>query len=127
MLFNVLATFISALSVIVAAVTFIINFRRTKKVETLQAIDEIFESYYQLSKKDVNSHYFEYVKYMSKVERFAAAVNAGIYDEKLVHNRTSIMFRKQYNDFMKDIIQQRRKQFNREDYYSEIVKMIQVN
>ena len=117
---------ISAISVIVAVATFLINFYRNRKVETIRALNEIYELYYSsLQDKTVHDNYKDYVKYMSHVDRFAVAITENLYDRQLVKKRASIFFTNQYEEFMKEIRDQRRKQFKRDDYYNNIDKMMQ--
>ena len=61
---------------------------------------------------------------MSKVERFALSVNEGVYCKKVVKNQASIFLKNQYDGFMKELIAQRRNQFNRDSYYANIEKLI---
>ena len=118
------STLVSAIAVIVTVVTFLINFIRTKKVETMQEIDKIFDLRDKLSGEDTNKNYLELVDYMRSVERFAIGVNEKLYYKSLVKKQLSIVLKKQYQTFMKELIDQRRKQFKRDDYYINIEKLI---
>ncbi len=122
---EIAAILISAVSVLVAVATFLISFYQNRKVETIKALNEIFDFYYcSLRDKTMHDDYKEYVKYMSQVDRFAVAVNERLYDKKLVKKRAGIFFANQYEGFMKEIRDQRRRQFKRNDYYSNIDEMM---
>jgi hypothetical protein len=114
----------SLATVLVAVVTYMIDFHRRKKLETLKELDALWELYQPLKGKKINENYEEYVAYMRKVEHFATAVDEKVYNKRVVKKRASIFFTSQYQRFMKDIIAQRRKQFGRDDYYNSIEKMV---
>lgn len=115
---------LSAVSILVGVITFLIHFVRTKKVETMKEIDKIFELSDELKGKTVRNNYEDYVAYMREVERFAIGVNEKLYYRCMVKRQVSILLCNQYDDFMKDIINQRRKQFKRTSYYQNIEKLI---
>ena len=121
---DIIGAVCSLATVLVAVVTYMIDFHRRKKLETLKELDALWELYQPLKGKKINENYEEYVAYMRKVEHFAAAVEERVYHKKVVKKRASIFFASQYQRFMKDIIEQRRKQFGRDDYYSSIEKMV---
>lgn len=121
---DMIASFLSAISIMIAVYTYVDGVRRKKTADTLAEIDNILEAYYSLSGTDVSRNYKELVSYMSKVERFATSVNAGLYNKKIVEDRASIFLKEQYRRFMEEIITQRRKQFKREDYYHNIEKLV---
>ncbi|MBR6322718.1 MAG: hypothetical protein IKR59_07600 [Lachnospiraceae bacterium] len=114
---------ISATSVFVAAVSFLLNFFRTKKVETMNQIDKLFDGYYNLRKKTVKENYHEYVEYLSFIERFSRAVINNIYSWRIVKNNAGRFLLKFYRDHKTDIIDQRRQQFKNESYYFNFEKL----
>ena len=124
MIFEMISVGLSATTVIVAAATFIVDFKRKKKTETLEKINEIFDEYYKIKNKDINMFYSDYVTYLSNLERFARSVNEGVYYKKIVKSNLSIMLTEQYKKSLKEIIEQRRKQFERDSYYENIEIMI---
>lgn len=121
---DMIAAFLSAISIMIAVYTYIDGVRRNKKADTLAEIDNILEAYYSLSGTDVSRNYKELVSYMSKVERFATSVNEGLYNKKIVKEHASIFLKEQYRRFMAEIITQRRKQFNRDNYYHNIEELV---
>ena len=121
---SVIGSIASTVAVIVTLVTFMIQWRRNKKVETLRALDEIYDAYYLLDGKEPAKDYRACVAYINKVNRFAIAFNGGVYDKKAVKGQASIFFKAQYDRFVRDIIEQRRKQFKRDNYYHDIVEMV---
>lgn len=115
---------LSAISIMVAVITFLVNFVRTKKVETMREIDKLFELSGELKGKTVRDDYQDYVAYMREVERFAIGVNEGLYYRSVVSRQASILLFNQYDNFIREIIEQRRKQFKRADYYQNIEKLM---
>ena len=115
---------LSAISIMVAVITFLFNFVRTKKVETMREIDKLFELSGELKGKTVRDDYQDYVAYMREVERFAIGVNEGLYYRSVVSRQASILLFNQYDNFIREIIEQRRKQFKRADYYQNIEKLM---
>lgn len=121
MIWEVVSSIAAAVSVIIAVITYGIDSRNKKRADTINAIDHVFESYYKLPK---NREYLEYVKFMSIVERFATDANEKVLKKSLIKKRLSIFLIEEYEKSMKDIITQRRKQFNRDSYYSQIEELI---
>lgn len=124
-MFFEISDLIAAVSIIVTMGTFLAQHIRTIRVETIHQLNDLFDYYYtELQGKTVNTNYLDFVKYMSRLDRFAVAVNEGIYCKGMVKKRASILLTKQYDEFMKGIITQRRAQFHRENYYENIEKLI---
>ena len=124
---------ISAVSAVIAAVSVFITvkqFNKQQKQEKFAAttaeISKIFSSYYDkgLGDAKLNEHYCDFVGYMSQISRFAAYYNKDVYDKDLTNERMSILMKENYNSFMERLIEDRRKQFSRENYYSEIETML---
>ena len=115
---------VSALAIVVSIVLFWIDFQRRKKTETLQELNHIFDLYYSLPGKDTNKNYKDLVVFMSHLDRFAVAVNTNIFDKKTVKTRAGILMDSVYKEFVKEIAEQRRQQFHREDYYEDTIQMI---
>ena len=116
---------LSAAAILVSVILFLIERANVKKVETIKELNDIYDLYYDLKGKDINKDYTEYVRYMSKVERFAIAVNEKVYNKNVVKRQASIFFKAQYDSFMKDLIAQRRSLVKRDSYYSNIEKLIE--
>ena len=121
---EVLANIISAGSLIATVLAFCCTQCKSKKAETIKRINDIYDFYYEICEKDFHEHYFKYVHYMSEVERFAVYVNEGVYNKHIVEKQMSIFLASQYDRFMREIIEQRRKQFGRDSYYKNIEDLI---
>ena len=124
MVLEVISLAISSISVLVAVITFLITHNRTKKVETIQQLDSIFDRYYTINKKSINELYMPWVALLSKVERFAAAYNGGILDKTTVKKRASTFLCKLYDERLEKLIEDRRDQFHKPDYYMNTEMMI---
>lgn len=124
MVWEIISLAISTISIVVAVVTFLISHFRTKRVETLQRLDALFDGYYAVSKKSVKECYKEWAGLLSRVERFAAAYNGGVYNKRIIKNRASTFLCKLYNDHLQELIIQRRKQFKKGDYYHNTEVMV---
>ncbi len=119
-----LGDILSFISIAVAVITFFVTRHRTQKVETLQKIDELTEGYYDVRDKDVSKDYKEYVSYLSKLDRFAKAVNQHVYMERVV-KKHDLFFKTLYqHGFIQKLVPQRRKQFKRESYYQDLEIML---
>ena len=119
-----LGDILSFISIAVAVTTFFVTRYRTKKVETLQKIDELTEGYYDVRDKDVSKDYKEFVSYLSKLDRFAKAVNRHVYLQRIV-KQNDLFFKALYkHGFIQKLVPQRRKQFKRESYYQDLETML---
>ena len=128
MIWEIIASISTALSVIIVVVTYMVDRKTKKKADTIHAIDHVLDSYYKYKddkRKDPNKDYNFYVEFLSIVERFATDVNEGVLLKKTVKNRLSIFLVNEYEKNMKEIIAQRRKQFSRDSYYEQIEKLIE--
>lgn len=129
MTFNILdiiANFLSASSILVAISIYCNTARQSKRTETLNALNDLFDTYYEIDGSTGKEDYREYVRFISKVDRFAVAFVEKIYDRKLTKARAGEFLCRQYRESMRKIIEQRREQFEREDYYEAIDKMIRI-
>ncbi len=125
MIWDIASSVVAAISLVFAVITYLIDRHNKKKADTIQAIDRIFDSYYELARgKDINKDYHDYVKFLSIVERFATDVNERVLIKKIVKTRLSIFLANEYQNHLKELIIQRRKQFSREGYYEQIEKLI---
>ena len=95
-----LGDILSFISIAVAVIIFFVTRYRTQKVETLQKIDELTEGYYDVRDKDVSKDYKEYVSYLSKLDRFAKAVNQHVYQERVVKKHDLNCFVRGTNDYI---------------------------
>ena len=113
------------MSVIVTIVVFCDSRRRERRAETFKAINELYEFYYKIGEFDIDKNYKKSTWFVSKIDRFAASYLEKMYDKKLVKDRVaSYLKRLYYEKGMRELIIQRRKQFNREEYYDSIEKML---
>ena len=117
---TIVASLLSLLSIIVAVATFLLDRKRTKKVETIKKLNEIFDRYYDLRGLDLNDDYKEFCAFTSDFSRFAYAVNERVYDEKVVIEKASRLLESIYESFLKDVIEKHRVQFKDDTYYQEI-------
>ena len=125
MIWEIIASVATALSVMFAVATYWIDRKTKKKTETIHAVDHILDSYYEYVKgKDLKKDYNDYVKFLSIVERFATDANEGVLSRKTVKKRLSIFLVNEYDKNMREVILQRRKQFSRESYYEQIERLI---
>ena len=124
MFLEIISLGISTVSILVAVITFLITHSRTKKVETIQQLDDLFDRYYAINKKSVDEHYMSWVALLSKVERFAAAYSGRILNKKLVKSRASTFLCKLYDENLKSLIENRRGQFHKPDYYMKTEDMV---
>ncbi len=123
---DVVSSVATAISVVFAVITYLIDKSNRKKAETIHAIDRVLDSFYELVKgKNLKDNYHDYVKFLSIVERFATDVNENVLSRKLVKTRMSIFLKNEYESHLKELIIQRRKQFSRESYYMQIEDLIQ--
>ena len=126
MVWEIIASVATALSVIVAVITYVTDHHFKKRAATIHAIDRVLDAYYEYVRdKDPNKDYKEYTKFMSIVERIAADANERVILKKLIKARLSILLINEYDKHMKNIIDQRRNQFSRNSYYQQIEKLIQ--
>ena len=121
---DALCCILTFFSVIIAVVAFFWNAHHTKKVETITKIDELFDYFYTLDPKNPLADYRKYTGFLSAVNRFSAAYNENTISKKLVRKRMSSFMIRQYDERMEKVIEDRRKQFNREDYYIQIKTMV---
>ena len=120
-IWEIISSIATAASVVIVVITYCVDFHNRKKSETIKAVDQVLNSYYDLPK---DRDYHEYVKFMSGIERFAVDANENILIKRLIKKRLSIFLINEYEQNMKEIISQRRKQFNRDSYYDQIDTLI---
>lgn len=121
MIWEIISSIATAVSVIIVVITYWRDSHNKKRADTINAIDHVLDSYHDLPK---DRDYQKYVKFMSIVERFATDANERVLMKSLIKKRISIFLIEEYDQHMKEIITQRRKQFKRDTYYSQIEKLI---
>lgn len=113
-------------SIILTILFRIIDRRRSLIAEINDDISELFDFYYEkLKKTDTKGDeiYSVRVQYMSKLERMARKVNSHCL-QKQVKKQAGQFLLRQNEEFISEYIQQRRKQFHRENYYENTEKLL---
>ena len=116
---------IAAVAVIVAVVLHFLSERKEKTLRTHNRINELFAANDDIGEKDLNKNYWNLVLYLRKVDRFAVEYNCGLLDKKTVKDRAGKFLIRNYEEYFSVVIPHQRKQFKREDYFSDIEKMIE--
>mgnify|MGYP007070188010 CR=1 FL=1 len=116
---------IGAISILVAVVFFFLDRQQTKKVNTIQELNQLFDRYYKLRDLSLNEHYAEYSAFTSEISRFAYAVKKRVYDKKIVKDRASRLFMQMEGTFLRSVIEKHRSQFKNDHYYSEIDELLE--
>ena len=113
---------IAAIAVIVAVILHFLSDCKEKKVRTHNRINELFAANDDIGEKDLKKNFWEVVLYARKVDRFAVEYNCGLLDKKTVKDRAGKFLIRNYEEY---VIPHQRKQFKREDYFSDIENMIE--
>lgn len=118
------ASVASCLALIFAIITYFISVRREKTAKTYSEIDDLFEKYAELASKNMKDNYMDFVHFTRKVNRFADLYIAGQFKKSIVKKSAGNFLVRIYNEKLSEIISQQRKQFKRENYFSQIEYMI---
>ena len=118
------ASVASCLALIFAIITYFISVRREKTAKTYSEIDDLFEKYAELASKNMKDNYMDFVHFTRKVNRFADLYIAGQFKKSIVKKSAGNFLVRIYNEKLSEIISQQRKQFRRENYFSQIEYMI---
>ena len=119
---SIIGVVLALIAVVVSIVIYLKELRRSRLTDTIREINELFDFYHNMKdKKD----YKERIHFMSKVDRFAVAVNEKLYDKKMTKRRAGKFLLRLYDDFMDEYIAQRRNQFGDDSYYENIVLLIE--
>ena len=71
---------------------------------------------------DINSHFQEHKRYLSKIEQFCIAVDSGIYSKRVLRKFGSKYLGFIYDHYKENVIAQRRKQYGEDNYrYLELL------
>jgi len=123
--------FFADLSIILAAIsvviTIVFHYRDryiSRKVNTYNALNELYDAYYSMHGSVNSRTYREKVQFLSKVNRFSTAAIEGMYDMKIIKKQAGSFLKRLYKELMSDLIRQRRSQFHRDTYYSSIEKLL---
>ena len=118
------ASVASCLALIFATITYFISVRREKTAKTYSEIDDLFEKYAELASKNMKDNYMDFVHFTRKVNIFAGLSIAGQFNKSIVKKSAGNFLVRIYNEKLSEIISQQRKQFKRENYFSQIEYMI---
>lgn len=102
--------------------------KQNRKLITITDFSKIREKYPNVSPKaicPVSDE--ERLKYLREMERFCTGVNSKIYDFDTINQTSGHLLIKQYDDYMRDIINQRRKSADetwKYFQYEEVIKKL---
>lgn len=114
----------SCFALIFAIATYFRSVGREKTAKTYSEIDDLFEKYAELASKNMKDNYMDFVHFTRKVNRFADLYIAGQFKKSIVKKSAGNFLVRIYNEKLSEIISQQRKQFKRENYFSQIEYMI---
>ena len=97
---------------------------REKRLFTSARVIEIYDAYHEMMKHNRKPEYHELKQFLGTVDRFANEYNEKLLCKKLAKQRIGDFMIRNYEGEWKEIIEQRRNQFKRQEYYSGIEKMI---
>lgn len=119
------ANVLTCVSVLGSAIFYWRDKRHDREVELKHEISEIFDYYYEkIRNADESELYVKRVQFMSKLNRLAETVNGKCFSKKYVRKHARLFLKQQNDTFIREYIAQRRKQFKRDDYYSELEKLM---
>ncbi len=130
MSWTIISSVLSLAAVVVAVATFLSDRKRTQRVETIEELNHIFSRYYEIRDLDLNTNYRTFCSFVSHLDRFAYAVNNGVYNKKIVAERASRLFDHMDKTFMRSVIDKHREQYKNvisggDPYYKEIDIMLE--
>lgn len=114
----------SCFALIFAIATYFRSVSREKTAKTYSEIDDLFEKHAELASKNMKDNYMDFVHFTRKVNRFADLYIAGQFKKSIVKKSAGNFLVRIYNEKLSEIISQQRKQFKRENYFSQIEYMI---
>lgn len=121
----IFASFISAVGVFVSVIIYLNTVNNKKKILTIQEFSKIREKYPNMSSKYANNN--ERLEYLKEMERFFVGIHYKIYDIEIVKDMSGHLLVKQYDSYMKDLVQSRRElksKFSAYEQYEETIKKI---
>lgn len=122
---ELVANVLTCVSIFGSAVFYWVDRYRDIQIELGQEISDLFDFYYEsVRNADASELYVKRVQFMSKLNRFAEKVNKKCHSKKYVRQKASILLKQQNDAYIREYIAQRRKQFKRDDYYSELEKLM---
>lgn len=120
---NVIGAFGTVLAVGIAAITYIDTVGRESKLETIREFSRIRSQFSDLGSASDK----ERTEYLKEMERFCTGINLGLYDINTLITMAGSMLTTQYNDYMKDLIENKREHARNakpEKIYSEYESFI---
>lgn len=118
------ASFVTIIGLGVTVLIFFSQKKQEKKAFTIEKVEELFAEHDLLKEKELSKNYMDYVVFTRKVNRFAIDYNEKLFNKDLISKRVRDFLLRIYDDKLKQIIEQQRKQFDREDYFINIEYMI---
>lgn len=122
---DISAILISAVGILFSLITCCKTVNREKKILTIQEFSKIREKYPNMSSKYANNN--ERLEYLKEMERFCVGIHYKIYDIEIVKDMSGHLLVKQYDSYMKDLVQSRRElrsKFSAYEQYEETIKKI---
>ena len=98
------------------------EYLRNRQAKTLDKLEEL--QLFLSEKEDGINEYMHKIHYMNRLNRFASAVNKGVYSKRTVKSRASRLLISQYQEFMQEYIPKRREMYSNPDYYRNIEELI---
>lgn len=120
---SVIGAFGTVLAAGIAAITYIDTVGRESKLETIKELSRIRSQFSDLSSASDE----ERTEYLKEMERFCTGINLGLYDINTLITMAGSMLTTQYNDYMKDLIENKREHARNakpEKIYSEYESVI---
>ena len=121
----IFAAFISAVGVFVSAIIYLNTVNRQKKILTIQEFSKIRERYPDVSPNVASND--DRLEYLKEMERFCVGINNKIYDIEIVRDMSGHLLVKQYDSYMKDLVQSRRElrsKFSAYERYEETIEKL---
>jgi len=103
----IFALFISAVGVFVSVIIYLNTVNHQKKILTIQEFSKIRERYPDVSPNVTSDD--NRLEYLKDMERFCVGIHNNIYDIEIVRDMSGHRLIKQYDSYMKDFVQSRRK------------------
>ncbi len=119
---------ISSIGTCISAVAGIVVYFRTeykeKRTRTENAIETLYEAHDKLSTKNIKKDYMDFVRFTRHANRFACMYNEKQFNKTIVKNKIGSLLVRIYDEKLSDIVAQQRKQFKRDEYFSQLEDMI---
>ena len=117
---SVISIIVSFAAVVISILVFIFARQYDRKMATVNAWHEIRTKYYILKTADKETR----LNFIKELEHLAVAVDIKIYDFRTVNQLCGAMLIKIYDEWMKEMIDERRKKSNISSAYCDVEKLI---